>query len=94
LLVPRRHLGIWADTSDGERRELTEAIEIAQAAIRARHAPDGFNIGMHLGAAVGPTVERLHVHVIPRYAGDVDDPRGGVRWVVPGTANYWSDEPT
>ena len=65
-------------------------IEIARVAISERHDPDGFNVGMNLGAAAGQTVPHLHVHVIPRYAGDVEDPRGGVRWVVPSKADYWS----
>ena len=90
LLVPRRHVAGWFEASEAERRELTDAIAFARAAIAERHRPDGFNVGMNLGAAAGQTVPHLHLHVIPRYEGDVDDPRGGVRWVVPGTAAYWS----
>lgn len=89
LLVPRRHVATWFEASSGERRELMDAIEVARAAIRARYQPDGFNVGMNLGAAAGQTVPHLHLHVIPRYAGDVADPRGGVRWVVPDRAAYW-----
>jgi diadenosine tetraphosphate (Ap4A) HIT family hydrolase len=58
------------------------------ALLRAEHDPDGFNVGFNLGVAAGQTVEHLHVHVIPRYDGDVDDPTGGVRGVIPGKANY------
>lgn len=90
LLVPRRHVATWFDATHDERRELTAAIETARDAILARHQPDGFNIGMNLGPAAGQTVGHLHLHVIPRYAGDVPDPRGGVRWVVPQRADYWS----
>ena len=90
LLVPRRHVPTWFDAAPEEQQELTAAIEIARAAILARHRPDGFNVGMNLGAAAGQTVGHLHLHVIPRYAGDVPDPRGGVRWVVPQRADYWS----
>lgn len=90
LLIPRRHVPTWFDATPEEQQELTAAIEIARAAILARHHPDGFNVGMNLGAAAGQTVGHLHVHVIPRYAGDVPDPRGGVRWVVPQRADYWS----
>jgi diadenosine tetraphosphate (Ap4A) HIT family hydrolase len=50
--------------------------------------PQGYNIGINVGAAAGQTVAHLHVHVIPRYEGDVPDPRGGVRHVVPGKGNY------
>lgn len=89
LLVPRRHVATWFDASDDERRELAEAIEPAREAILLRHRPDGFNVGMNLGAAAGQTVPHLHLHVIPRYTGDAADPRGGVRWVVPDKAAYW-----
>jgi diadenosine tetraphosphate (Ap4A) HIT family hydrolase len=55
-----------------------------------RYRPDGFNVGLNLGPAAGQTVRHTHVHVIPRYDGDVSDPRGGVRWVVPERAAYWT----
>jgi len=89
LLVPRRHVATWFDASPEERLELTEAIALARETILLRHRPDGFNLGMNLGAAAGQTVLHLHLHVIPRYVGDVEDPRGGVRWVVPNKAAYW-----
>jgi diadenosine tetraphosphate (Ap4A) HIT family hydrolase len=54
-----------------------------------RYAPDGYNIGVNDGPAAGQTVMHLHVHVIPRYSGDKDDPRGGVRWIFPEKAAYW-----
>ena len=92
LVVPRRHVATWFDASREERREMMDAIDVARAAIEARHAPDGFNVGMNLGAAAGQTVPHLHLHVIPRYAGDVEDPRGGIRWVVPERADYWNEK--
>ncbi len=52
--------------------------------------PDGYNVGFNAGTAAGQTVMHLHVHVIPRFHGDVADPRGGVRCVIPGKANYLS----
>ena len=90
LVVPRRHVATWFDATREERLELAETIDHAREAILLRHHPDGFNIGMNLGVAAGQTVPHLHLHVIPRYAGDVEDPRGGVRWVVPSKAAYWS----
>ena len=56
-----------------------------------RRAPDGFTIGVNDGEAAGQTVAHAHVHVIPRRRGDVPDPRGGVRWVIPEPAAYWGD---
>ena len=90
LLIPRRHIETWFDATEEEQRALTAAITLARAEIEKRHRPDGYNVGMNLGAAAGQTVPHLHLHVIPRYAGDVADPRGGVRWVVPGRADYWT----
>jgi len=52
-------------------------------------SPDGFNIGINNGTAAGQTVMHLHIHLIPRYAGDTEDPRGGVRWIMPEKAPYW-----
>jgi len=93
LLVTCRHVADWFDASDEERAELVAATMAARANILERHHPSGFNIGINVGEAGGQTVPHLHVHVIPRYDGDVDDPRGGVRFVIPGNANYLSSEP-
>jgi diadenosine tetraphosphate (Ap4A) HIT family hydrolase len=90
LLIPRRHVATWVDATEEEQRALTSAIAVAQAEIEKRHRPDGFNVGMNLGTAAGQTVPHLHLHVIPRYAGDSPDPRGGIRWVVPKNADYWT----
>ena len=90
LVVPRRHVADWFEARDEERLGLLDAIAVARAAILERHQPDGFNVGMNLGRAAGQTVMHLHLHVIPRYEGDAQDPRGGVRWVLPDRADYWS----
>lgn len=90
LLIPRRHIESWFDATAEEQHALASAISFARAEIEKRHRPDGYNVGMNLGAAAGQTVAHLHLHVIPRYAGDVADPRGGVRWVLPARADYWT----
>ena len=88
LVVPRRHVATWFEATFDEQVALLRGIEIAKNAIEYLHRPDGFNIGVNVGAAGGQTVPHLHVHVIPRYTGDVPDPRGGVRYVIPDKANY------
>ncbi len=88
LLVTRRHVAAWFDATADERQALTAAIDMARQAILAHHKPDGFNIGINVGEAAGQTVPHLHLHVIPRYAGDVADPRGGVRHVIPDKGKY------
>ena len=90
LLVTRRDAAIWLDATPEERHALTDAIGIAQSAIAGSHRPHGFNIGINVGEATGQTVMYLHMHVIPRYTGDLPDPRGGVRWVLPDKAVYWN----
>ena len=65
-------------------------LDDVRADVMSAHDPAGFNIGINDGRAAGQTVPHLHVHLIPRYAGDSTDPRGGVRWVLPARADYWS----
>ena len=92
LLVPRRHVPTWFDATAEEKAALTAAIDRGRELIASRHSPDGFNIGINVGKAAGQTVFHLHVHLIPRYAGDVPDPKGGVRHVIPAKGNYLADE--
>lgn len=89
LVVPRRHIGSFFDLSDAERTCMVELLAQAKAQLDLSFQPDGFNMGINDGAAGGQTVQHLHLHLIPRYRGDVPDPRGGVRWVMPGKAKYW-----
>jgi diadenosine tetraphosphate (Ap4A) HIT family hydrolase/HKD family nuclease len=88
LLIPKRHVATWFDATSDERSDLISAIDIARNVILSRYQPDGFNLGVNIGEAAGQTVFHLHVHVIPRYRGDVEDPTGGVRHVIPTKANY------
>ena len=83
LVIPKRHIGSFFETSPQERAGLLELLDQAQAAAGAEFHPDGFNIGINDGAAAGQTVPHLHIHLIPRFRGDQPDPRGGVRWVIP-----------
>jgi superfamily II DNA or RNA helicase/diadenosine tetraphosphate (Ap4A) HIT family hydrolase len=92
LVVPLRHVATWFEATAEERLEIVQAVDRAKEEIERRHAPDGYNIGINVGAAAGQTVFHLHVHVIPRYAGDVPDPRGGIRHVIPARANYLAGE--
>ena len=88
LLVPCRHVANWFDATPEEQQELLSGVDVARQVIAKTHSPDGFNIGINVGQAAGQTVFHLHIHVIPRYNGDVPDPTGGVRGVIPGKANY------
>jgi len=87
LVTPRRHVSDFFDLTSEERIAVMEALSRARQRI---DDADGFNVGFNNGQAAGQTVMHVHVHLIPRYRGDVPDPRGGVRWVIPRKAAYWS----
>lgn len=90
LVIPRRHVRSFFDLTADEQGELLLVLnEVRHHCISERH-PDGFNIGVNDGPAAGQTVPHMHMHLIPRYAGDRADPRGGVRWIIPEKADYWS----
>lgn len=89
LLIPKRHTGSFFDLSEQERGELLSLLDRAKAVLDEEFQPQGYNIGINEGAAAGQTVPHLHVHLIPRFDGDLVDPRGGVRWVIPAKAKYW-----
>ncbi len=88
LVVPRRLIAHWWDTTAEEQRALLDLVEVVKRRLDAEFAPDGYNVGFNNGIAAGQTVDHLHIHVIPRHDGDVDDPRGGIRHVIPGKGNY------
>jgi diadenosine tetraphosphate (Ap4A) HIT family hydrolase len=89
LIVPRRHVASFFELTSDERLAMVGLLDEAKAALDRQHAPDGYNIGINDGVAAGQTVMHVHVHLIPRYRGDIDDPRGGVRWIFPQRADYW-----
>jgi diadenosine tetraphosphate (Ap4A) HIT family hydrolase len=90
LVIPRRHVASYFETTAEERLAMFELLEDAKRDLGNEFAPAAFNIGINDGQAAGQTVMHLHMHLIPRYAGDSPDPRGGVRWIFPGKADYWS----
>ncbi len=81
LIIPRRHTEDWFSLTPDEQAAITQLINQAKTWLDERYAPAGYNIGMNCGAAAGQSVPPMHCHIIPRYQGDSDDPRGGVRWV-------------
>jgi diadenosine tetraphosphate (Ap4A) HIT family hydrolase len=84
LVVPKRHVASYFDMTAEEQAAVLTLLNEAQRAIQAKHAPDGYNIGVNIGKAGGQSRMHVHVHLIPRYAGDVPDPRGGIRCVLAG----------
>ncbi|MGA7801613.1 MAG: HIT family protein [Gammaproteobacteria bacterium] len=93
LIIPKRHVASFFETTPEEREAILKALDEAKRALDAEFAPAAYNIGINDGPAAGQTVGHLHVHLIPRYEGDQDDPRGGIRWIIPEKARYWSEDP-
>ena len=89
LIVPRRHAASWSELTTDEKSALMAGVDAVRALIDERYQPDAYNVGFNDGAAAGQTIMHFHVHVVPRYQGDVSDPRGGIRWVLPDKAAYW-----
>ena len=91
LIIPKRHIASFFETSKEEREAIVEALEQCKLILDKEFNPDGYNIGINDGVMAGQTVMHLHIHLIPRYKGDSTDPRGGIRWIFPGKARYWKE---
>jgi diadenosine tetraphosphate (Ap4A) HIT family hydrolase len=89
LVIPRRHVASFFETTPDEQTAMLKLLNLARIDLDHRHHPAAYNIGINDGHAAGQTITHVHIHLIPRYAGDRDDPRGGVRWVLPERAAYW-----
>lgn len=90
LVVPKRHVASLFDLSEQEQAAVWKMVARVRAKLIVDQRVDGFNVGVNDGMAAGQTVMHAHVHVIPRRRGDVADPRGGVRWILPEKAVYWA----
>ncbi|MBM3413199.1 MAG: HIT family protein [Bacteroidetes bacterium] len=89
LIIPHRHIGSFFELDCDERDSLLALLEESKRGLDKEFQPDGYNIGINDGPSAGQTVPHLHIHLIPRYDGDQEDPRGGVRWIIPEKAKYW-----
>lgn len=89
LIVPRRHEPDFFALTLEEQAAVIALVNPVRTVLDRDFGPDAYNLGVNAGRAAGQTILHTHVHVIPRYAGDVAEPRGGVRWVLPETARYW-----
>jgi len=89
LIIPRRHIASLFETTAEERGALFDLLTNMRKSLMTDRNPNGLNIGINEGADAGQTVMHLHIHLIPRYTGDMSDPRGGIRWIFPDKAAYW-----
>jgi len=91
LIITKRPVSRFSELTKQERSALIELVDWATCYLEENLElkPDGFNLGVNDGVAAGQTVEQFHFHVIPRYTGDIPDPRGGIRFVLPAKGKYW-----
>ena len=82
LVVPKRHVASYFEMSTAEKLSIITLLDTAKEIIDRQHAPDGYNIGINIGKAAGQSRMHVHVHLIPRHRGDVEDPSGGIRCVL------------
>ena len=88
LVIWKRHIASYFDLSNDEKYELIEIIDTLQRYLSDTYSPDGFNVGFNDGKCAGQTVQHFHLHIIPRYEGDMENPQGGVRGVIPNKQKY------
>jgi diadenosine tetraphosphate (Ap4A) HIT family hydrolase len=88
LLIPHRHVSSFFATSWSERQEMLILVDEMKLFLDKKYSPNGYNIGVNLEETAGQTIMHVHVHLIPRYKGDIPNPRGGVRGVIPAKQSY------
>lgn len=88
LIIPKKHCSNYFDLSFNEQTACISILNTVKQIVAKRYNPDGFNVGININEAAGQTVPHVHIHLIPRYIGDVEEPRGGIRGVIPDKKNY------
>ena len=88
LIIPRRHVASFFDLTQDERQDMFNMVDDVKRILDDRFHPDGYNIGVNIGEAAGQSIFHVHLHLIPRYSGDIPNPRGGVRGVIPHKQSY------
>lgn len=88
LIIPKRHVANYFDLTAEECAAMQDLLKTVKKKVEDRFHPDGYNIGVNVNAAGGQSVFHVHMHLIPRYLGDVDNPKGGVRGVIPSKQKY------
>ena len=91
LIIPHGHIADFFELTEHEQKSALELLSQARAKLDSKFHPDGYNIGVNVGEPAGQTDMHVHIHLIPRYRGDIPDPKGGVRWIIPAKDRYWPD---
>lgn len=91
LLISKRHVASYFDLTEAEQMDLLKLLNLVKSNADKQFLTNHYNVGINCGELSGQTIGHVHIHLIPRIQGDVDDPRGGVRWVIPNKAKYWDE---
>jgi diadenosine tetraphosphate (Ap4A) HIT family hydrolase len=89
LVIPRHHIPNYFNIPVLQMQAALYLLDNMKIELDKEFRPDAYNVGINCGVVAGQTVDHAHIHLIPRYKGDVEDPRGGVRWTIPHKARYW-----
>ena len=88
LIITKGHAATFFDITNEEQIAIIDLLNKCKEYIDKKYHPDGYNVGLNCGESAGQSVMHVHMHLIPRYKGDVENPRGGIRWVIPNRKNY------
>lgn len=88
LIIPKEHTENWFTAREEVRLDMMKALHLLKARLDSEYQPHGYNIGANCGEVAGQSVMHLHLHLIPRYRGDMENPKGGVRGVIPSKQKY------
>lgn len=88
LIILKKHINNYFEADEDTKKQLWKLVDECKEMADKKYAPQGYNIGINCGEAAGQTVMHLHIHLIPRYSGDIKNPRGGVRGVIPDKRIY------
>ena len=88
LIIPKRHFNDYFLTTEVERSSFDKILFDVKEHLDKEYSPDGYNVGFNVNEEGGQSIFHCHIHVIPRYRGDIENPRGGVRGVIPSKQNY------
>ena len=88
LIITRRHVAEYFQATEEEKAAIWALVDEMKVIIDRDYKPDGYNVGVNIGVAGGQSVPHIHIHMIPRYKGDMENPRGGVRGVIPHKQKY------
>ena len=88
LIIPKRHIANYFELTNEEQRDCFELLNRVKEKLQEKYNPNGFNVGININEAAGQTIPHVHIHLIPRFEEDVEEPRGGVRGVIPSKKTY------